>query len=228
MDERQHATLDRLTSSLGFLDSTPIEAAPPMLAKKRAALAKTIARIEQYAEVQRFVMIGETDSVERVRQALRRERMLPIVKVVRPHLRFAPGADRALRVPHARASASDVAAAALQIADVLVKHARLLKSAGIDRAFIENYRERARELDTLVKRNAAARKKRADASAGIAKELKNGLLILGVIGGLIGLHAPQHVAYWQICSGVKKKLGRPRKIRRRKPAAASAAMSIVA
>ena len=93
----------------------------------------------------------------------------------------------------------------------------MLTAAGIDKAFIDSFREQARDLDSIVKRNAEARRRHAQESAGIVKELKAGLPTLSVIDGLIALHAPRLQTSWQFQRGVRKKVERPRKIRRRRP-----------
>lgn len=217
MDERQQQTAHVFNGALEYLERYPITPEPPLMTGKRRQLAESLARIAANADVQRNLDPRLLDNVEGRRKALRSKRMIPLRKLATGQLKFAPGAERALAVPHARASARVVAAAALRMADALMPHSRLLAAAGVTRDFLREMRHEARRLALAAKQSAETRRRRSEATAAIASELKKGLAILAVLEGMVMLHAPQSMEQWKLARSVPKKVGRPRKIRRRKP-----------
>lgn len=97
-------------------------------------------------------------------------------------------------------------------------HARLLRAAGVSKEFLLQMRQEAHALALTTKENAAKRKHRTEATAAIAAEIKKGLAIVATLEGLVLLHAsPEEVNHWRSTRQRRKKLGRPRKPRRRRP-----------
>jgi hypothetical protein len=215
--ERQQQTAEVFKSVLLYFERYPITPEPPLLAGKRRQLEETLARIIACANVQVTFPVTDNAKVEGRRKQLREKRMLPLRSIAKGQLEFAPGAEAALRVPHARASARVVAAAALRMADALMPHARLLRSAGVSKDFLREMRHEARGLALTTKQSAEGRRRRREATATIASELKKGLGILSVMEGLIMLHAPREMEQWRLARRIAKKVGRPRTVRRRKP-----------
>jgi hypothetical protein len=79
-------------------------------------------------------------------------------------------------------------------------------------------RHEARGLALTTKENAASRDRRRQATASLASEVKKGLGMLAVMEGIVLLHAaPKELAQWRIMRRIPKKVGRPRKVRHRKP-----------
>jgi hypothetical protein len=102
MDNRQQRTLESFERDLVFLDQHPITPEPPLLAAMRKSLRASITRLRSLANEQRSAKDSISGRVDfRVRK-LRRDAMMPLVRISKPLLAFAPGVEAALRVPHAR------------------------------------------------------------------------------------------------------------------------------
>ena len=216
MQERQDNAIKRFAVALAFFESHPIAPEPPLLTKWRRELKQSLERIERYADAQRSADQNALSMTSIWRTELRRNRMIPLRKIALPILRYAPGAERALKVPAAHASAGEVARAALDMISWLQKHRRLLSAAGVGPEFMAAFRTEATRLAEATKQRRASVAERSRASRGIAKEIKHGFAALSVMEGLVSLHAPHEMKGWLIVSRPSKKVGRPRKIRRRK------------
>lgn len=206
--------MDRLIVALEWLDRHPIEG-PPLLAGMRESLRKSVGRIQSFKREQ---VSQPTDgfTVVNRRNALRRKRMMPLRDIAKPLIKWAPGEAAALRVPRADASAASVAAAALRMADALSPHAKLLRSAGITTDFLRQMRQEARGLALVITARRSSAANRSRATRGIADELSRSLRTLGVIQGILTIHAPGLLEGWKTISGVHAPIGRPRNIRRRR------------
>ena len=218
MHERQEQTTGVFKAALAYFERHPVSPEPPLLAGKRRQLQETLDRIAASAKLQNLGSARDSGTLDRRRKELREKRMLPLRQLARAELRFAPGAEAALRVPHARASARVVAAAAIRMADALMPHAKLLRSAGVSKDFLVQMRQEARSLALTTKENATRRKRRTEATATIASEIRKGLAVVATLEGLVLLHAsPDQVDQWRSTRRRMKKVGRPRKPRRRRP-----------
>lgn len=216
MHERQTQILHSLKGGDLYFDRHRIEPEPPLLVGKRQQLKENVARLEELEQQQVRFAKETVMKLEGRRRELREKRMLPLKSIAKGQLLFAPGADAALKVPHARASAQVVAAAALRMATALMPHAKLLSSAGVGKDFLKQMNHEARSLALTAKENAASRRRRAGLTAEIASELKKGLAILAVIEGMVVLHGTRdQIADWRMMRRRPKKLGRPRKVRPR-------------
>jgi hypothetical protein len=221
MHERQQRTTEVFSSVLLYFQEHPIAPEPPLLAGKRRQLQETLDRIARCERVQLNYPVAIHGNLEGRRNQLREKRMLPLRNIAKGQLRWAPGADAALRVPHARASARVIAAAALRMADALIPHARLLRSAGVSKDFLRQMRHEARGLALSAKAAADTRRQRREATATLASELKKGLAIVAVMEGIVQLHGSRDLLdQWRTYRRIPKKIGRPRNPRRRKKAAA--------
>lgn len=219
MHERQLRTIETFGGALNFFPRYPITPEPPLLTGKRRQLRSTLDCINELRAVQGIGNLHEVGKLDARRRDLRERRMLPLRHIAKGELLFAPGAEAALRVPHARASARAVAAAGIRMADALMPHARLLRAAGVSKDFLLQMRQEARSLALTLKENAELRRRRAEATAAIAAEIRKGQSILAVLDGLVLLHAPQNIDQWRLLRGTQKKIGRPRKIRPRRKSA---------
>lgn len=212
MEKRQLRTIRALEQILAFLEKYPITPEPPLLTGMRKSLRASIDRIRRFGTEQLTVVMLRGSSVEHRRRLLRRQRLMPLVRIAKPLLAFAPGAERALRVPHARADALTVAEAAIQMAKVLKPHRKLLTSAGYPPTFLADLQHEARELALAAKRTAAARESQAKATAGIAREFAKAMKTVTVIEGLVMLyHAKDRRALemWRWHRRVGARVGRP-------------------
>ena len=220
MDNRQQRTMHSFVHVLVFLERHPVSPTPPLLAGMRNALDATVARLEKLSGAQHHSrgMVGAR--VDQRRLALRRERMMPLVRIAKPLLNFAPGAEAALRVPHARADARTVAAAALRMADALEPHKKLLIAAGCSADFLKEIRHEARELALAAKLNRESRERLSTTTAAIASELKKGMKTVQVIEGMVMLHfgkEPGTIRLWRNRRRITARIGRPKKSRKPPP-----------
>lgn len=214
MENRQYRTVAAFQNVLTFLDLHPITPEPPLLAGMRKSLQASIERISKNAVTQKTAMALRQSDVEHLRRQLRRARLMPLVRIAKPLLAFAPGTERVLVVPHARDNAQTVAAAALKIADALQPHHKLLTSAGCSRTFLTELRAEARQLALAAKRTDAARQEQARATNAIAAEFRKAMKAVTVIEGLVMLHyaeVPSKIALWRNRRRVSRRIGRPSK-----------------
>ena len=130
MDNRQQRTIATFQHILVFLEQHPIRPEPPLLTGMRKSLVASMHKVKALHHDQIAARNKLGKNVEYRRRKMRHEHMMPLVRIAKPLLAFAPGVERALRVPHARASAKEVAGAAFTMADVLKPHVKLLRSAG--------------------------------------------------------------------------------------------------
>jgi hypothetical protein len=212
VDKRQKRTLWSFQHVLIFLDRYPLAPEPPLFKGMRASLEHSMKRIKQLESDQDDARRAINRGSELRRNQIRRERMMPLVRIAKPLLAFAPGADAALRVPHARADTLTVAAAALRMADALTPHAKLLKAAGYDKDFLKAFRHEARELALVARNSERARHRRSDATAAIAAEFKKAMKTLTVIEGILMAQyarQPGMQAEWRNRRRVSARLGRP-------------------
>jgi hypothetical protein len=216
MDNRQMRTYHVLLSVRALLDTPTVGPQPPLFAKMRTSLGESITRIRE-------LQTSQTTSTPRrepggittdhLRTKIRRERMMPLVKVAKPLLKFAPGTVAALRVPHARASAAEVAASAIKLSDVLKPHARLLASAGYGKDFVAAMREEAALLAATLKRNERLRNQRSGATSGMAAEFRKALGAITVIEGILAPRLNTDEVFrakWHVARRITARLGRPR------------------
>jgi len=215
MDTRQQRTVGRFHGALSWLEKSPIDPEPPLLAGMRESLRKSLRRIADFERAQVSQPTDGSRVTER-RMMLRRRRMIPLRDIARPLIRWAPGEAAALHVPRADASAATVAAAALRMTDALMPHAKLLRSAGISKDYLRQMRQEARGLALLASSRRSSRANRSRATRGIAAEISKALHTLGVIGGMVAIHAPDELGTWKKATGVQAPVGRPRQPRRRR------------
>ena len=91
---------------VSLMPKITIEPQPQLFFQKGTELHDCIMRVQQlHTEQQRTrkEMLGEVD----VKVAtLRRKRMMPLARIARPLLAYAPGAEEVLKVPHTRSDAA--------------------------------------------------------------------------------------------------------------------------
>lgn len=213
MENRQQRAEQTLENVDSFLDQRPITPEPPLLRGMRKSLRGSITRIRALAAEQQAANDSISGRVSLRVLKLRRDRMMPLVRIAKPLLKFAPGADAALSVPHARSNAYTVATAALRMADALAPHARLLASAGCSKEYLREFRQEARNLALVTKNADSARQRRATATRAIAEEFKKAMKTVTVIEGLVMLHLGANrgdIKFWKNRRRVSARIGRPR------------------
>lgn len=183
MDNRQQRTLESFQRDLVFIVQHPITPEPPLLVAMRKSLRASIARINSLATEQRSAKDSISGQVDARVRKLRRDHMMPLMRIAKPLLAFAPGVEAALRVPHARSDAYTVAVTALRMADAVAPHAKLLLSAGYSKDYLKQFRHEARQLALVVKSTESARIRRSKATATIAAEFEKAKKTVTVIEG---------------------------------------------
>lgn len=215
MDQRQQRTIEAFERVLLYLEQEKVEPAPPMLTQKQKELAESVKRLHALG------MKHLPERRARVRdlsQQLRRERMIPLARLMKRVLAFAPGLERVLRVPHARADSMTVATAALEMAKFLEPHGALLAAAGLPATTAAELRSDAEQLATTLRGADEARERRGRVTREIAAEMKAAMATLGVIDGLMLVHltgSPTLQRHWKNRRKVGKRMGRPPRKRRR-------------
>jgi hypothetical protein len=212
MDNRQQRTMQSFISVLTYLDQHPISPAPPLLTGMRKKLEASIQRIRALQGAQMQAKLASSGNVEALRRKIRRERLIPLVRIAKPLLRYASGED-ALVVPHARADAKTVSDAAMRIAKAVTPHAKLLKSAGYSKSFLTELKQEATVLALASRKSDQGRRQMSVATANMAAEFKKAMLAVGVIEGLVMLHVGNNrhaMALWRNRRRVSARMGRPK------------------
>lgn len=220
MDNRQHRTVSAYQRVLVHLDKHPVHPTPPLLQKMRTQLEASLHRIMELAGQQRSAEL-KVDGlpVPTASRNLRRDKMMPLVRVARPLLAFAPGVERVMRVPHARSDALTVANAGLDMVKLLKPHQKLLVSAGLPDTFLADMRREAEAVAQSAKRAEKVRRVRSAATAALARELKEAKKRVTVIEGILMFHQKDELKHfmWKHDRRVGARMGRPK--RRKAPAA---------
>ena len=213
MDNRQQRTLEMFQRIQIYLKRTPVKPEPLLLRKAGMRLQASMQRIEELAQEQRQATDDMNARVDRRKRKLRREHMMPLVRLLKPELAFAPGAEAALHVPHARSDARSVGAAALRIAKFLEGYKPLLVEAGCARTYLNEFKTQARELATAAKRSADARQRRSRATAAMAREFEEAMKTVTIIEGILMHHVGSNktlMELWRNQRRVAARLGRPK------------------
>ena len=167
-------------------DWRPVQPEPPLLAKMKQSLTTSIARLRELQRQQDVASIGVSGAeMRKMRQHMRRQVLMPLVRIASPLLKFAPGTGHVLRVPHARADTVTIATHALDMAKALTPHAKLLTSAGYPKDFIAQFTTEARQLAAATTGAEKARQRRSRATAAIRQELKEAMGTVSVIEGIV-------------------------------------------
>lgn len=209
MDQRQQRTVAMSERVLLFLKQEKVVPEPPLLTQKQMELAEALARLRKLQAQQ---MPQRQARVRTLSQRLRRERMIPMARLMKRLLAFAPGMERAVRVPHARADALTVATAAIEMAKFIEPHMELLASAGVPRSSAAELRAEAERLAETLQGADEAREVRGRVTREIAAEMKSAMAIVGVIDGMMHVHfarQPDLMKHWKQRRRVGKRMGRP-------------------
>ena len=215
MDNRQQRTVQTFERILIYLARHPIRPEPPLLASMKQSLTTSIARLRELQRQQASAHNGVSGpDARKMRQHMRRQVLMPLVRIAKPLLKFAPGTEQVLRVPHARADTKTIAMHALDMAKALTPHAKLLTSAGYPKDFIAAFKKEAQQLAAVTTGADKARQRRSRATAGIRPELKKAMGTVSVIEGILMARVPPgdraSMELWRGTRRVQARVGRPR------------------
>ena len=104
---------------------------------------------------------AEGKKTEQLRQRLRREYMIPLTRTAKPLLRFAPGVEKTLKVPHARASHRELVTAAEVMLKSVQPHRKLLTADGFPTTFLAEFRDLTKDLKRTATPNSREHGKRS-------------------------------------------------------------------
>lgn len=215
----QYLHYRRLIRVVPFLDELSLPGAPPVVRTCIAELRHSNDRVaaaaaEQYGADAK----GSKDGVriEKLKQQLRVEFMIPLSQSKRKYFRWIAGAERALRTPHAKASHGEVVEASERMLKFLTPHRRHLTSAGWAPDYLPEFRKRTREFRRITDSVSARQKRYARAARVIGDELESAAQNIKVLTALFRTllkDRPSVLADWLRVSRLGKRLGRPRKKR---------------
>lgn len=133
---------------LSYLVHTPIDPPPALLTRMQQTLRESMDRIQDIhiCQIHGYKSHDSPRHTKRMCVDMRRLRIMPQVRIAKPLLKFAPGTEAVLRVPHARSDPLTLAVHAEKLAKVLAPHAKLLASAGYSKQFIAEFRAEAKAL----------------------------------------------------------------------------------
>jgi hypothetical protein len=226
-DERAMARLDRAASELGLPTKSRVrlflEDPPPMYEQYVAKLQGSVKRLhelkfEQYVLTPQHAAEGK--NTEFLRKRLRREYMIPLTRTGKPLLSFAPGVEKALKVPHARASHRELVTTAEVMLKTVRPYHKLLISEGFPKAFFTELRDLTKELKRIATTSSQRQAKFARVSGELREELARGNETLRILDGLVLARAdrdPEFAKTWKDVLRTPKPLGRPRAKRRKAP-----------
>jgi len=215
MESRQQRTMAAFENVLAFLKEHPIKPEPPLLGRMRSSLQAMVRQLQAAAagQVSRTRSMGDIAERLGARRLAMRKEMMALVRIARPLLKFAPDAELALRVPHARADTEAVAHAAMAMTKALAPHAEVLEDAGYEKGFFAEFSARARRLAEAAGDAERARNERGRLTADIASAVKEGMRLVMVIEGMVmRAFADQSgtLVYWRNQRRVSKRIGRPK------------------
>lgn len=219
MEERQARSLRSYRRILELVRNTRLEPTPPLLLRMSTDLERSLKRIGELSAGQYASRSNPQVQAARVRQMrheLRRGRMLPLVRIAKPLVKFAPGTAAVLKVPHARTDSVTLAAHAQALAKALAPHNRLLVSAGYPKDILATLRAEAAALATAARAAEHSREQLSRTTAQLKREFRKASDTVSVIEGILmprflNDHLLEHT--WRNARRIGGKVGRPRKRR---------------
>ena len=217
MNSRQQRSFSRLQNVKLYLTmERSLDDMPRLYSASLNRLESSIKRVDELASRQALsspMYKRDGRQVAELRRVLRRQYMIPLVRTARRELLGAPGAERALVVPHASRSHGEVVAAAERLLKYVRPHQKLLTSAGFDRSFFAELRERVRELKHMTTTTAEFRTAHARATRELRLELQRANETVRIIDGLLLARADRNdhlAARWKHATRLPKRIGRPK------------------
>jgi hypothetical protein len=138
--------------------------------------------------------------------------MIPLARMGRRTLRFAPGAEAALSTPHASVSHAALVAGAERMLKFVRSHRKLLAGA-FGPGFLEGLRETTRELKHLTTTESERKTRHAKSARALREQLARGHELVLILDGLIlapGDRDERIASTWKAATRLPKRLGRPK------------------
>jgi hypothetical protein len=226
VNERQAVTLNRYRVLIPALDGMKLKEPPPLFAQMRNQLHAAVTRIDALHKDRlsaETLLAGRPLTI--FKEEVRRKQMLPLARVARALLKFSPAESAVWKLPHARADARTVGKQGLAMCKALKPHRKLLTAAGFSTEFMATLERDAQRLIKGESRAVTGRSLRSRATREMTAQFKKATQAIRVLDGLILHHAPDIHGQFMTHTRVGKKIGRPRKKRRRQMTAAPPVLS---
>jgi hypothetical protein len=215
VNQRQERSLAAYRGALGFVGKRPIAFAPE-LSHLCERLDATVEAIEDAAGKQQLrggKLIGEA---RRRLDQIREQHMLPLVRLTRRLFSGETRIQAALKVPHKRASTDELLAASTSIVKTLRSQRKFLAEQRVDTRRIERLRSETRQVKQLFDAAATRTPESAIATRRLTALFAEARADFAAIDGLVTLACdPVELRAWRSATRVGKRMGRPRKPRRR-------------
>jgi hypothetical protein len=210
VNERQARSSKAIRSAVVFFDKL-YAASSPELAHLHQRLRSTSKSIDQAAvdqlEVSGKLLASARQKLEQVRE----KHMLPLARLARRVFRGEVRIEAALRVPHKRAPAEELLAAAERMVKALQPHRRVLVASSIDPRRLSRLREETRIAKKLFAAADARTPRRTLATRRLPALLASARADLDAIDAIMtASSAGTELVQWRLISRVGKRLGRPR------------------
>lgn len=225
MNAREERALARLDNAAGELrlEHMRLADAPPMYEAYVAKLLASVKRLHELEYEQHSVKPEQSlegFNTTFLRKRLRREYMIPLARIGKPLFRFAPGVEKVLKVPHARASHRELVASAEAILQWVRPHQKLLASAGFPKTFFTELRDLTAQLKRVATTSSARQVKFGRVTRAFRKELAAASDTLRILDGLLLRRTDRDKDFarlWKRALRTPKRLGRPPAKRTRRP-----------
>jgi len=188
----------------------------------RAKLRASVVRLGDLAFQQRQLMplyAAEGKTTALLRKRLRHDYMIPLTRIGKRLFSFAPGVQKSLKVPHARASHRELVTTAEVMLKAVQGQRAVLVKAGFPKTFLTEFRELTRELKRIATTSSARQAKFTQVTRALREELATANETLRILDGLVLGRAdqdPHFARAWKDALRTPKPLGRPR-TKKRKP-----------
>lgn len=217
MNKAQVRSLDALRGAIAFLEEgrIPKDKELPHL---RAKLRATVEKIGQTAADQTVRGGRLVGSARRQLDDVRKKHMLTLADVTRPLFVGEASVLAALRVPHQRAKADEILRASVLMTKTLHPLRRFLTASHVDTRRIQRLREETRQLKKLFDAANARTPASTLATRRLPALFVSARRDLKAINTIMTAAGPSNdLDVWRNVTRVGKRIGRPRKPRRRPP-----------
>ena len=204
---------------------------PPMFKQYVVEFRRSVNRVLNLAQEESMLSPHEAKEgkeTDKLRDRLRKGYMIPLRRTGKPLLRFAPGVEKALKVPHAHAAHRKIVTSAEVMLKAVQPYRKLLSSANFSKTFFTEFRDLAKELKRIATGNSQRKRKFDRVTDSISEELATANETLGKIEGLIlaaTLRKPRLGKEWRELMKYPTRRGRPPATKQKLPPRAMLARS---
>lgn len=217
MTDPQVRSLNAFRSAVAFFEKGQT-LKDPELAHRHASLRDTVEEIRKAAADQQAVGGRLVASARHRLNNIRKNHMLPLADLTRGLFVGEASIQAALRVPHERAKADEILSASALMTKTLRPHRRFLTASHVDTRRIQRLREETSQVKKLFDAANTRIPLSALATARLPALFASARDDLRAINTLMKARGPSNdLNVWRRVTRVGKRIGRPRKPRRRPP-----------